>query len=190
MNGIHPNVGVAYQSLKDGDVIVFHYTDDYTKESEIQVHVTISNAGNVVMAQKVITVADRNYDGKFTVDEVLYAAHEVGYTGGAAAGYGSAEGSYGLYITKLWDDESGAFGYWLNHTSCRSLADEVQAGDYVAAFIYKDQNTWSDAYAKFDKQTYTAAGELTVELEKAGYDANWNTGFSKLPAVFLAFYRL
>ncbi|MGN0998998.1 MAG: Ig-like domain-containing protein [Faecousia sp.] len=34
LNGIHPNVGVAYQSLKDGDVIVFHYTDDYTKESD------------------------------------------------------------------------------------------------------------------------------------------------------------
>ena len=32
LNGTHPNLGVAQQTVKDGDVIVFHYTDDYTKE--------------------------------------------------------------------------------------------------------------------------------------------------------------
>ena len=34
LNGVHPNLGVAQQYLNDGDVIVFHYTDDYTKEYE------------------------------------------------------------------------------------------------------------------------------------------------------------
>lgn len=32
LNGKHPDLGVAEQSLKNGDRIVFHYTDDYTKE--------------------------------------------------------------------------------------------------------------------------------------------------------------
>ena len=32
LNGTHPGLGVAEQTVKDGDVIVFHYTDDYTKE--------------------------------------------------------------------------------------------------------------------------------------------------------------
>ena len=32
LNGTHPNLGVAQQTVKDGDAIVFHYTDDYTKE--------------------------------------------------------------------------------------------------------------------------------------------------------------
>lgn len=32
LNGKHPNLGVAEQFLSDGDAIVFHYTDDYTKE--------------------------------------------------------------------------------------------------------------------------------------------------------------
>ena len=32
LNGVHPNLGVAEQTLKNGDVIVFHYTDDYTRE--------------------------------------------------------------------------------------------------------------------------------------------------------------
>ena len=36
LNGVHPNLGVAQQSVKEGDVIVFHYTDDYTKEASSQ----------------------------------------------------------------------------------------------------------------------------------------------------------
>ncbi len=32
VNGHHPLLGVAQQYLKDGDVIVFHYSDDYTLE--------------------------------------------------------------------------------------------------------------------------------------------------------------
>ena len=32
LNGTHPSLGVNQQYMKDGDVIVFHYTDDYTKE--------------------------------------------------------------------------------------------------------------------------------------------------------------
>ena len=32
LNGVHGDLGVAEQYLDEGDVIVFHYTDDYTKE--------------------------------------------------------------------------------------------------------------------------------------------------------------
>ena len=32
LNGTHPDLGVAQQFLENGDRIVFHYTDDYTKE--------------------------------------------------------------------------------------------------------------------------------------------------------------
>jgi hypothetical protein len=33
LNGRHPSSGVNEQRLSDGDVIVFHYTDDFTKEA-------------------------------------------------------------------------------------------------------------------------------------------------------------
>ena len=33
LNGAHSALGVAEQKLKDGDVVIFHYTDDYTKEN-------------------------------------------------------------------------------------------------------------------------------------------------------------
>lgn len=32
LNGVHSELGVAEQTLEDGDIIVFHYTDDYTIE--------------------------------------------------------------------------------------------------------------------------------------------------------------
>ena len=35
VNGIHPEVGVAARYVDDGDAIVFHYTDDYTKEESL-----------------------------------------------------------------------------------------------------------------------------------------------------------
>ena len=35
LNGTHPHLGVSEQYLEDGDVIVFHYTDDYTQEEGI-----------------------------------------------------------------------------------------------------------------------------------------------------------
>ena len=34
LNDKHPNLGVAEQTVKNGDVIVFHYTDDYTAEQD------------------------------------------------------------------------------------------------------------------------------------------------------------
>ena len=37
VNGIHPNVGVSAKKVADGDTIVFHYTDDYSKEQHTHV---------------------------------------------------------------------------------------------------------------------------------------------------------
>lgn len=145
----------------------------------IDVYVSVSDKGSVVMAKEKVTVTDRDASGDFSVDEVLYAAHEKSYTGGAAAGYGSATGDYGLYITKLWGDNSGNYGYWLNDASCWSLADTVKAGDSLVAFVYQNTDVW-DSYSRFSQSNYTGLNEtaIIVTLEKAGYDASWNTVFS------------
>jgi hypothetical protein len=34
INGEHPNVGISHQVLKDGDDVIFHYTDLYARESK------------------------------------------------------------------------------------------------------------------------------------------------------------
>ena len=146
----------------------------------IQVDVTIADKGAVVVARETVTVTDADGDGVYTVNDVLYAAHEAAYEGGAAAGYASYTGDYGLAISKLWGDDSGVCGYWLNNASCWSLADVVAEGDYVVAFNYADAAGWSDAYSCFAENSYTAAaGEaVTVTLNAAGYDESWNTVFS------------
>ncbi len=152
----------------------------FSKEKEtIDVYVTISDKGNAVMAKELITVIDLDASGDFTVDEVLYAAHEIGYAGGASAGYGTAMGDYGLYITSFWGDMGGSYGYWKNNQSCFSLSDIVNEKDYVVAFAYQNTEVW-DSYAKFSRDSYTVLTKSAIELtlEKAGYDDNWNTVFS------------
>lgn len=164
--------------------------EEPTPTDSIDVYVTISDAGQVVVMQKPVEAKDRNEDGKIDVDEVLYEAHASFYPDGAA-GYGSVMSPYGLSISRLWGDESGCFGYWLNDASCWSLADVVEEGDYLTAFIYKDKTGWSDAYTRFGKKVYAAVEDKasTVSLEIAGYDASWNTVFSDLEGASITAYK-
>ena len=151
--------------------------DETTEATETaEVYVTIANAGKLEVAQEKVTVTDVDEDGALTINDTLVVAHDVYYEGGAEAGYASANTDYGLSIAKLWGDTSGSFGYYVNHASAWSLADVVEDGDYVNAFVYKDAAFWSDTYCYFDVNTTTGtAGEdITVTLSMAGYDANWN----------------
>ena len=139
--------------------------------------VTVSDgSGKLVLVQEKISATDKDGDGKVTVDEALFAAHEAKYEGGAYAGYASAETAYGVSLMKLWGDESGSFGYYVNNASAMSLADEVKDGDHINAFIYTDLVTWSDTYCFFDKYTVNAeeGEEISLTLKYAGYDASWN----------------
>ncbi len=149
------------------------FAADTTPAAEVTVYVTIANKGSLVAVQEAITVKDKNEDGKLTIDEALYAAHEAKYEGGAAAGYASYVGSYGLAIDKLWGDTSGGLGYYVNNASAWNLADAVKEGDYVNAFVYSDQTNCSDKYCYFDKATAsgTQGGTITLTLSYAGYDA-------------------
>lgn len=154
----------------------------------IEVYVSIAKDGQFVkgaddeetmVANAKVNAKDRNADGKVNVDEVLAATHET-YHPDKLGGYASATGQYGLGITKLWGDTSGAYGYYNNDASCWSLDDEVKDGDYVKAYIYKDQTTWSDKYTTFEEEEYSVKeGETTtVKLMGAGYDENWNMVFT------------
>ena len=210
------NKGASEFMVEDGDFVRWQYTcqlgkdigedcSESTTHSEhggsdeletgdepaITVTVTIADKGSVVMAREEVAVTDIDKDGAYTVNDVLYAAHETAYKGGAEAGYGSAQGAYGLAITKLWGDDSAVCGYWLNNASCWSLTDVVKEGDYVVAFNYADASGWSDAYSRFSQETYTAAvgAPVTLTLEKAGYDANWNTVFNPCAGADITLYN-
>ena len=163
-----------------GETVEFQAEEgETTPAADATVHMTVSLAGvladakdGTAMAERDVTVKDLDSNGILTYDEALAAAHDAYYEGGAEAGYASEDSQYGLSLKKLWGDTSGAFGYWLNDTSCNSLSDEVKADDDLTAFVYKDQSAWSDSYTRFGQKEYqaTAGKAFTVSVDKASYD--------------------
>lgn len=145
------------------------------KSEEPTVTVTVIKQGSVVAALETVNLTDADGDGALTVCDALYAVHEKLYEGGATAGFGYYTGEYGLSMSKLWGDESGMFGYYLNNASCTSLADPVKDGDSITAFIYQSED-WSDVYTYFDvtEASVSTGEEITLTLMAAGYDENWN----------------
>lgn len=135
-------------------------------KNSADVTVNFSNAGKLELAQKSVQVTDTDKDGKLTIADALYAMHEANYKGGAAAGFATTvHEQYGLYVTKLWGDESGSFGYYLNNKAAMNAAEPVTDGDSLTAFIYKDTATWSDVYSYFNANTYSLDLDKTNEFE-------------------------
>lgn len=147
-------------------------------EPKNPIYVTIvTGDGTLAVAHKALALSDADGDGKLTVNDALYLAHERAYTGGAAAGYASELGQYGISLTRLWGvSNGGAYGYYVNNASATSLADEVKAEDHVVAFIYQDTVTWSDTYAYFDAPAKSAekGKSVTLTLSATAYDESWN----------------
>ncbi len=145
---------------------------------EANVYVTIADEkGSLALAQEKVKVTDIDNDGKLTINDALYSAHQEKYNGGANAGYASGESVYGLSLNKLWGVENGgSYGYYVNHKSPLSLADEVKDGDYINAFIYTDLTAWSDTYCYFDVDTtqVKAGEELELILSANSYDSEYN----------------
>ena len=140
--------------------------------------VTIISKGEFVLKNYEVVVSSDD----FNIDAALKEAHDAKYEGGSDKGYASATGDYGLYVKKLWGDESGAFGYTVNNKMSSGLSDKVGAGDSVVAYIYTDATTYSDKYTYFDVNKANVKGgeELTLTLSYIGYDENWNAVASPL----------
>lgn len=145
-------------------------------ELSAQIYVTIADEnGKLAVVNEAIEVTDVNGDGKLTIEEALYCAHEEKFTGDTA-GFETGVGDYGTYINTLWGvSNGGSYGYYVNNTAAMSLDDEVKDGDMVYAFIYTDLTTWSDTYCYFDTTEVSAeVGEAVVlTLTAAAYDENY-----------------
>ena len=132
-----------------------------------QVFVTISdNNSKLVLTQEPVSVTDIDSDGKLTINDALYIAHENNFEGGAAAGYKSSVGQWGLGLDKLWGVENGgSYGYYVNDGFAMGLADEVKDGDIIEAFIYPDPKDYNYFYSFFDKKNgEDAEPDTEVEL--------------------------
>ncbi len=150
------------------------FTVTVSAEETISVNVTIADGnGQLVLAQASVVAKDMNSDGKITIDEALFAAHEQHYNGGAAAGYNAYDSEYGRSLGVLWGDDCGSYGYYVNNASAMSLDDEVKENDYINAFCYTDLTSWSDTYCYFDKY-YVNDDSFTLTLSAASWDENYN----------------
>lgn len=139
------------------------------QETAPVVYVTIADQG-LKLVQRPIVLHDTDNDGVLTIADALYLAHEEGYEGGAAAGFATQMGDYGLSITRLWGVENGgAYGYYVNNQMSMGLTDTLNAGDYVTAYVYTDTTGCSDTYTYFDVNT-AEPGEITLTLSAVGFD--------------------
>ncbi len=153
-------------------MIMGTFTVTASAEASAQVFVTISD-GELMSAQAEIIAEDINGDGKISIDEALYSAHEELYQGGAEKGYSAYDSEYGRSLDMLWGNNCGAYGYYVNNSSALSLDDEVKDGDYINAYCYTDLTGWSDIYCYFDK--YDVNGNnFTLTLSAAAWDENYN----------------
>lgn len=148
------------------------------EENGTQVYVTVADADkNFVLAEEPVTVTDIDSDGKLTINDALFIAHENKFEGGAAAGYKSSTGQYGLQLDKLWGVENGgSYGYYVNDGMAMGLADEIKADDQLVAFIYSDTKSYSDSYSFFDAkkgQDTAKDSEVQLKLSQIYFDENY-----------------
>lgn len=148
-------------------------------DSGENVFVSIANRGGVELSFAPVKASDRNGDGTVDVNEVLYAAHEKYFDGGAA-GYETADGDYGAYITKLWGVESTNLGYFVDNKMAMGLSEPVAEGGHVYAYINANSYPDNDAYSYFENPTVKTSSyaKTTVKLiAQNGYDENWSPKF-------------
>ena len=141
-----------------------------------EIYVSLSDeTGKLALAYEALPLIDADNDGALTINDALLTAHVQHHTNGAEA-YAFENSDYGLSLLLLWGIENGgSYGYYLNNASAMSLADPIKAGDHVKAYAFTDLETWSDTYCFFDQDTVeTQAGNISLVLYSAGYDASWN----------------
>ncbi|MBQ1515908.1 MAG: S-layer homology domain-containing protein, partial [Lachnospiraceae bacterium] len=184
-----------YENMYEADSFSTPYAvvNVYATPAPADIAMTITDGeGNVPVALQTVTVSDVNHNYMLDVDDALYAVHEQFYEGGAAAGYATAQTQWGASISKLWGDDCGSYGYYLNNAACWSLADPIAAGDTLAAFVYQDSVGWSDVYAWFDEFGYTAAPQAPIDvmLSVVGWDENWNAVTQEFTGADIALYNM
>lgn len=168
---------LLFLCLAVGCVSIPALAEEESEQEGVYVFVTLADdKGQNVLAHEEITVEDTDGDGVLSIHDALTCAHAQKYNG-AGEGYSAESTEYGLSMTKLWGCENGgSYGYYLNNQSPQSLADPVEKGDSVHAFVYTDLTAWSDTYCYFDKEHVAVSGDGTLQLTlyAMGYDADWN----------------
>lgn len=190
LNGKYPMLGVSEQYLKKGDVIVFHYTDDYTLEAAdmgpapeekktTDEVIALINAIGVVDLTKgdVIAKARAAYDALSAADKKLVTNYqtlldaEAAYAKLVAELGKKADSIYkttGDYLAKLGTPGVGSIGgEWMALGLARS-GRTVPGGYYDAVVKYVKDNI--DSNGRLDKNKATENARIILALTAIGKD--------------------
>lgn len=190
LNGKYPMLGVSEQYLKKGDVIVFHYTDDYTLEAAdmgpapeekktADEVIALINAIGVVDLTKgdVIAKARAAYDALSAADKKLVTNYqtlldaEAAYAKLVAELGKKADSVYkttGDYLAKLGTPGVGSIGgEWMALGLARS-GRTVPGGYYDAVVKYVKDNI--DSNGRLDKNKATENARIILALTAIGKD--------------------
>lgn len=172
------------------------WAEGENEEPSITVFMTIYNQGvfakdkdNQIMRQRSVAVYDTNHDGYYSLDEALVSVH-TSYAQNEKSDYSFAYNeSWGSYsVLKLWGVETSATGFYRNNQMTASVNEEyLSAGDQIVAFIYKDQETWSDRYSYFTENDKTVCANTEFELELK-YSSIWGDTDSAQKAAPIGVY--
>lgn len=190
LNGKYPMLGVSEQYLKKGDVIVFHYTDDYTLEAvdmgpapeekkTADEVIALINAIGVVDLTKgdVIAKARAAYDALSAADKKLVTNYqtlldaEAAYAKLVAELGKKADTIYkntGDYLAKRGTPSVGSIGgEWMALGLARS-GRTVPEGYYDAVVKYVKDNI--DSNGRLDKNKATENARIILALTAIGKD--------------------
>lgn len=190
LNGKYPMLGVSEQYLKKGDVIVFHYTDDYMLEAAdmgpapeekktADEVIALINAIGVVDLTKgdVIAKARAAYDALSAADKKLVTNYqtlldaEAAYAKLVAELGKKADSVYkttGDYLAKLGTPGVGSIGgEWMALGLARS-GRTVPEGYYDAVVKYVKDNI--DSNGRLDKNKATENARIILALTAIGKD--------------------
>lgn len=186
LNGAHPPLGVAQQYVEDGDVIVFHYTDDYPQEdgtmgeakSPAEVIAMINAIGAVDLTKgTAIGKARAAYDKLTDAEKNLVTNYKTLTDAEAAYAQLAAEqgkklgGIYkstGDYLSKLGTPGVGSVGgEWMALGLARS-GYTVPAGYYDAVVEYVKEH--ADANERLDRSKSTDNSRIILALTALGKD--------------------
>ena len=190
LNGKYPMLGVSEQYLKNGDVIVFHYTDDYTLEAAdmgpapeekktTDEVIALINAIGVVDLTKgdVIAKARAAYDALSAADKKLVTNYqtlldaEAAYAKLVAELGKKADTIYkntGDYLAKRGTPSVGSIGgEWMALGLARS-GRTVPEGYYDAVVKYVKDNI--DSNGRLDKNKATENARIILALTAIGKD--------------------
>ena len=200
LNDEYPLLGVSEQYLKKGDVIVFHYTDDYThdfafdadKKIAKEIVAMIAAIGTVDLGKgSAITAARTAYDALTDSEKALVTNYAVltaaektyaGLVAGLSKKLDSIYKTTGDYLSKLGTPGVGSIGgEWMVLGLARS-GRAVPSGYYDNVVKHVRENIRSDG--RLDRTKTTENARIILALTAMGKDPTNVGGYNLLDGFY------